>query len=174
MFPVPDIRQADTQVSGFPPVTRQAAPVTRQAAPVTRQAAPPDPGRQAVWFGRETMVAGTLLGRAPRTLNSHQARAWATSLLQTRLLPWRENEEDCWHTTSDLLIQQYALFYDRGWILLDEVTRAPRPPSATDAYMLAWAEEALGLTDPPAWLPGEEHDGTWYAAIPDRRPQHHL
>ncbi|NUP42470.1 MAG: hypothetical protein HOY76_36925 [Streptomyces sp.] len=116
------------------------------------------------------MIAGTLLGRAPRTLSSYRARAWATSLLRTRLLPWTEIEDDGWHTTSDLLIQQYALFPDRGWILLGGVVRAPRPRAATDAYMLAWAEEALGLADPPAWLPGPEHDGTWYAALPDKKP----
>ena len=153
---VADIRHADTQISGF--------------SPVARQTVPPDTGRQAVWFGQGTMIAGTLLGRAPRTLSSHHARVWATSLLRTRLLPWKEIEEDGWHTTSDLLIQQYALFPDRGWILLGGVVRAPRPHAATDAYMLAWAEEALGLADPPAWLPGPEHDGTWYAALPDRKP----
>ncbi len=91
-------------------------------------------------------------------------------LLQTRLLPWKEIEEDGWHTTSDLLIQQYVLFPDRGWILLGGVVRAARPPAATDAYMLTWAEDALGLADPPAWLPGPEHDGTWYAALPDKKP----
>ncbi|MGW2149931.1 hypothetical protein ACWCOT_36885 [Nonomuraea bangladeshensis] len=153
---VADIRHADTQISGFPPMSRQTAPAGT--------------GRQAVRFGRETMIAGILLGRAPRTLSSQHARAWATSLLQTRLLPWKEIEEDGWHTTSDLLIHQYALFPDRGWILLGGVVRAPRPPAATDAYMLTWAEEALGLADPPAWLPGPEHDGTWYAALPDKQP----
>ncbi|TDD46787.1 hypothetical protein E1286_19810 [Nonomuraea terrae] len=153
---VADVRHADTQISGFSPVSRQTVPAGT--------------GRQAVRFCRETMIAGTLLGRAPRTLSSHHARAWATSLLQTRLLPWKEIEEDGWHTTSNLLIQQYALFPDRGWILLGGVVRAPRPRAATDAYMLAWAEEALGLADPPAWLPGPEHDDTWYAALPDKKP----
>ncbi|MEV4551404.1 hypothetical protein ACI2LC_37565 [Nonomuraea wenchangensis] len=153
---VADIRHADTQISGF--------------SPVGRQTVPPGTGRQAVRFGRETMIAGILLGRAPHTLSSQHARAWATGLLQTRLLPWKEIEEDGWHTTSDLLIQQYALFPDHGWILLGGVVRATRPPAATDAYMLTWAEEALGLADPPAWLPGPEHDGTWYAALPDKKP----
>ncbi len=153
---VADIRHADTQISGF--------------SPVGRQTVSPSTGRQAVRFGRETMIAGILLGRAPRTMNSLHARAWATGLLRTRLLPWKEIEEDGWHTTSDLLIQQYVLFPDRGWILLGGVVRAARPPAATDAYMLTWAEEALGLADPPAWLPGPEHDGTWYAALPDKKP----
>ncbi|WP_344317564.1 hypothetical protein [Acrocarpospora pleiomorpha] len=116
------------------------------------------------------MIAGTLLGRAPRTLSSNHARAWATSLLRTRLLPWKQIEEDVWHTTSDLLIHQYALFPDHDWILLGGIVRAPRPHAATDAYILAWAEEALGLSDPPAWLPGPEHNGTWYAALPDKKP----
>ncbi|MBG0830085.1 hypothetical protein HS041_20160 [Planomonospora sp. ID67723] len=153
---VADIRHADTQISGFSPVREPTVPSGTD--------------RQAVRFGRETMIAGTLLGRAPRTLSTHHAKAWATSLLRTRLLPWTEIEEDCWHTTSDLLIQQYALFSDRGWILLGGVVRAPRPSAGTNAYMLAWAEEALGLADSPAWLPGPEHDGTWYAALPDTKP----
>ncbi|MBB5783356.1 cyclophilin-like fold protein [Nonomuraea jabiensis] len=75
---VADIRHADTQISGFPPVGRQTAPLGT--------------GRQAVRFGRETMIAGILLGRAPRTLSSQHARAWATSLLQTRLLPWKKSK----------------------------------------------------------------------------------
>ena len=116
------------------------------------------------------MIAGTLLGRAPRTLSSGRPTAWATSLLRTRLLPWKEIEEDGWHATSDLLIEQYTLFPRPR---LDPARRgipAPRLSAATDAYMLAWAEEALGFDDPPSWLPRPEHNGAWYSALPDQKP----
>lgn len=123
---------------------------------------------------RRHLLVGTLLSHTPQALTDHQARTWATRELRlgtASLLPWKLLDEadpaGGWHTTSGLLVEQYALYrHPDGWYLLGAVTRAPRSRIATDDDVKAWATDVLCPPTPLSWDRGPvtQNTTTWYAA----------
>ncbi|MGP3962776.1 hypothetical protein ACTWPT_42965 [Nonomuraea sp. 3N208] len=119
---------------------------------------------------RRHLVAGTLLARMPRVSTTPQAKSWAARQVAARLRPWEPFDEadpdGGWHTTSGLLVEQYALYrHPGGWHLLGVVSRIPRPRIVTDEDAKAWAADVLRPVAPLTWERGPVTVGatTWYA-----------
>jgi hypothetical protein len=122
---------------------------------------------------RRHLVVGTLLQCTPRALTNRQAKTWVTrqvTTTKTSLLPRKLFDEadpdGGWHTSSSLLVEQYALYrHPDGWQLLGAVIRVPRPRIVTDDDAKAWAADALKRLAPLSWALGlvTQSTTTWYA-----------
>ncbi|TMR23238.1 hypothetical protein ETD86_09020 [Nonomuraea turkmeniaca] len=126
---------------------------------------------------RQHLVAGIVLARMPRACTTSMAKSWAARQVVARLRPWEPLDEadpdGGWHTTSGLLVEQYALFrHPGGWYLLDVVSRVPRPRIVTDDDAQAWAADVLTPDTPLSWErgPATVSATTWYARSPTGRP----
>ncbi|WP_127939527.1 hypothetical protein [Nonomuraea polychroma] len=119
---------------------------------------------------RRHLVAGILLARMPRLCTTPQAKSWAGRQVAARLRPWEPFDEadpdGGWHTTSGLLVEQYALYrHPGGWHLVGVVSRIPRPRIVTDDDAQAWAADVLRPAGPLSWErgPATVSATTWYA-----------
>ncbi|MGN9844298.1 hypothetical protein ACTMTI_39855 [Nonomuraea sp. H19] len=122
---------------------------------------------------RRHLLVGRLLGQSRRALSDHRAKIWATRQAgggTTSLLPWKLLDDadpaGGWHTTSSLLVEQYALYrHPGGWNLLGAVTRVPRSRIADDDDVKAWTADALHTPAPLSWDRGPvtQTTTTWYA-----------